>query len=118
MPVFVGLAESEKHERSAGFGKVALVDLIREVSDMYEPIAEDKGVALVVHSPHELSTHGDRDLLIEAVANLVDNAIKFTPAGGGGGNGLFSGDGENNLRGKDTGAGIREQRRGAVLERF
>src|SRR5882757_7179832 len=76
------LAEIEKHQRSAGFGKVALADLIREVSDMYEPIAEDKGVALVIHSPHELSVHGDRDLLIEAVANLVDNAIKFTPAGG------------------------------------
>jgi len=88
------LAEIEKNQRSAGFGKVALADLIREVSDMYEPIAEDKGVALVVHSPHELSTHGDRDLLIEAVANLVDNAIKFTPAGGQVEIELLAGDGE------------------------
>jgi signal transduction histidine kinase len=46
---------------------------------MYEPIAEDKGIALLIHSPHELSVHGDRDLLIEAIANLVDNAVKFTP---------------------------------------
>jgi len=46
---------------------------------MYEPIAEDKGIALLIHSPHELRVHGDRDLLIEAVANLVDNAVKFTP---------------------------------------
>ena len=46
---------------------------------MYEPIAEDRGIALLIHSPHELSVHGDRDLLIEAAANLVDNAVKFTP---------------------------------------
>jgi signal transduction histidine kinase len=38
----------------------------------YEPIAEDKGIALLIHSPHELSVHGDRDLLIEMVANLVE----------------------------------------------
>src|SRR5258706_13317782 len=107
MPVFVGLAESEKHERSAGFGKVALVDLIGEVSDMYEPIAEDKGIALVVHSPHELSTHGDRDLLIEAVANLVDNAIKFKPAGGRVQDGLFAGDRQTHRRVKGTEPGHR-----------
>ena len=46
---------------------------------LYEPIEEDKGIALLIHSPHELSVHGDRDLLIEAAANLVDNAVKFTP---------------------------------------
>src|ERR1700704_3101881 len=85
------LAEIEKHQRSARFGKVALADLIREVADMYEPIAEDKGITLRVHSPHELSVHGDRDLLIEAVANLVDNAIKYSPAGGQVEIGLFHG---------------------------
>src|SRR5713101_2644221 len=112
------LAEIEKNQRSAGFGKVALADLIREVSDMYEPIAEDKGVALVINSPHELSVHGDRDLLIEAVANLVDNAIKYTPAGGQVEIGLFAGDGESIVRVKDTGAGISEHERDAVLRRF
>jgi signal transduction histidine kinase len=75
-------AEIEKSQRSAGFGKVALAHLIREVADMYEPIAKDKGIALLIHSSHELSVRGDRDLLFEAVANLVDNAIKYTPAGG------------------------------------
>jgi signal transduction histidine kinase len=112
------LAEIEQSQRSAGFGKVALADLIREVGDMYEPIAEDKGVALVIHSPHEPSTHGDRDLLIEAVANLVDNAIKFTPPGGRVEIGLFPGDGESIVRVRDTGAGISEHERDAVLRRF
>jgi signal transduction histidine kinase len=112
------LAEIEKHQRSAGFGKVALADLIREVGDMYEPIAEDKGIALRVHSPHELNVHGDRDLLIEAVANLVDNAIKFTPAGGQVEIGLFRGNSENIVRVNDTGPGISEHERDAVLRRF
>jgi signal transduction histidine kinase len=112
------LAEIENSQRLAGFGKVALADLIREVGDMYEPIAEDKGIELLVHSPQELSAHGDRDLLIEAVANLVDNAVKFTPAGGQVEIGLFRGNGENIVRVKDTGSGISEHERDAVLRRF
>jgi len=112
------LAEIEKSQRSAGFGKVALVDIIREVVDMYEPIAEDKGIGLLIQSADELSVHGDRDLLIEAVANLVDNAIKFTPAGGKVEIELFRGKGENIVRVKDTGLGISEHERDKVLRRF
>jgi signal transduction histidine kinase len=112
------LAEIEKSQRSAGFGKVSLADLVREVGDMYEPIAEDKGVSLVVQSPRELNVYGDRDLLIEAVANLVDNAVKFTPAGGRVEIGLVRDDGETIVRVKDTGSGISEYERDAVLRRF
>ena len=112
------LAEIEKSQRSAGFGEVALADLIREVGDMYEPIAEDKGISLVVQSPHELNVHGDRDLLIEAVANLVDNAVKFTPVGGRVEIGLLRSDDETIVRVKDTGSGISEHERDAVLRRF
>jgi signal transduction histidine kinase len=112
------LAEIDKNQRLASFGKVALADLIRKVGDMYEPIAEDKGIALLIHSPHELSAYGDRDLLIEAVANLVDNAVKFTPAGGKVEIGLIPGHGEGIVRVKDTGAGINEHEREAVLGRF
>jgi signal transduction histidine kinase len=112
------LAEIEKGRRSAGFGKVALAELIREVVDMYDPIAEDKGVALLTHSVGELSAYGDRDLLIEAVANLVDNAVKFTPGGGSVEIELIRGQGEGIVRVKDTGAGISENERDAVLRRF
>jgi signal transduction histidine kinase len=112
------LAEIEKSQRSAGFGKVALADLVREVGDMYEPIAEDKGISLLIHSQNELGVHGDRDLLIEAVANLVDNAIKFTPSGGQVVIGLFRENGENIVRVKDTGSGISEHELDAVLKRF
>jgi signal transduction histidine kinase len=112
------LAEIEKSQRSAGFGKVALADLVREVGDMYEPIAEDKGVNLVVQSPRELNVYGDRDLLIEAVANLVDNAVKFTPAGGQVEIGLVRDNDETIVRVRDTGSGISEHERDAVLRRF
>jgi signal transduction histidine kinase len=112
------LAEIENSQRLAGFGKVALADLVREVGDMYEPIAEDKGIDLLIHSPHELCVHGDRDLLIEAVANLVDNAVKFTPTGGQVEIGVFGGNGENIVRVRDTGSGISEHERDAVLRRF
>jgi signal transduction histidine kinase len=112
------LAEIEKSQRLASFGKISLADLIREVGDMYDPIAEDKGVALLIHSPDELCAYGDRDLLIEAVANLVDNAVKFTPGGGRVEIGLVPGHGESIVRVKDTGAGISEHERDAVLRRF
>ena len=57
----------------------ALHEMLREVCDLYEPIAENKNIALRVEASQPLNVRGDRDLLFEAVANLVDNAIKFTP---------------------------------------
>jgi signal transduction histidine kinase len=112
------LAEIERSQRLSGFGNVAFADLIREVADMYQPIAEDKGIALLIHSLHELNVQGDRDLLIEAVANLVDNAIKFTPVGGQVEIGIFRCNGQNIVRVSDTGSGISEHERDAVLRRF
>src|SRR3954468_17890189 len=76
------LAEIENSRRSAAFGNVALHEMLREVCDIYEPIAESKNINLRVEVKHRLYGLGDRDLLFEAVANLVDNAIKFTPEGG------------------------------------
>ena len=61
---------------------------------------------------------GDRDLLFEAVANLVDNAIKFTPEGGQVSIELLRGDHQTIVRVTDTGCGINEQEREAVLRRF
>ena len=67
---------------------------------------------------HRLNVLGDRDLLFEAVANLVDNAIKFTPEGGRVGIELERGGNETIVRVTDTGPGISEQEREAVLRRF
>ena len=112
------LAEIENSRRSAGFGSVALHEMVREVCDLYEPIAENKNIALQVRVAQRLIVRGDRDLLIEAVANLVDNAVKFTPEGGKVDIDLLRGDGETIVRVTDTGSGIREQERDAVLRRF
>jgi signal transduction histidine kinase len=112
------LAEIENSRRSAAFGTVSLHELLREVCDVYEPIAENKNVNLRAEVRHQLEVCGDRDLLFEAVANLVDNAIKFTPEGGRVDIELMRGDTETIVRVSDTGCGIGEQEREAVLRRF
>src|SRR6202048_1227827 len=112
------LAEIENSRRSAGFGTVALHDMLREVCDIYEPIAENKNIALHVAVTQQLNVRGDRDLLIAAVANLVDNAIKFTPEGGRVEMELLRENSETIVRVTDTGCGISEQEREAVLRRF
>jgi signal transduction histidine kinase len=112
------LAEIENSRRSASFGSVALHVMLSEVRDIYEPIAEDKNVALHVGATPPLTVRGDRDLLIEAVANLVDNAIKFTPEGGRVDIELIRAEGESIVRVTDTGCGISEQERDAVQRRF
>ncbi|SIO16988.1 Signal transduction histidine kinase [Bradyrhizobium erythrophlei] len=112
------LAAIENSRRSAAFGNVPLHELLREVCDIYEPIAENKNINLRVEVGHLLDVRGDRDLLLEAVANLVDNAIKFTPEGGKVDIELLLGDSEAIVRVSDTGPGISEQEREAVLRRF
>ncbi|MFL5239403.1 MAG: sensor histidine kinase [Rhizomicrobium sp.] len=112
------LAEIENSRRSAAFGTVSLHEMLQEVCDIYEPIAENKSIELWVEARLRLSVLGDRDLLFEAVANLVDNAIKFTPEGGRVDIELTRGDNETIVRVSDTGGGISEQEREAVLRRF
>jgi signal transduction histidine kinase len=112
------LTEIENNRRIAGFGEVALDEILREMCDVYEPIAEDKRIALGVVIERNVQVWGDRDLLFEAVANLVDNAVKFTPSGGRVELVLEADDDTALVRVRDTGPGISEQEREAVLRRF
>jgi signal transduction histidine kinase len=112
------IAEIEHSRRLEGFSQVRLGPLVREVGELYEPIAEDKRITLQIEAADEQTVHGDRDLLFEAVANLVDNAVKFTPEGGRVALALVHREGESVVRISDTGPGIPEIEREAVTKRF
>jgi signal transduction histidine kinase len=112
------IGEIENSRGNANFGDVALADLVREVGDFYSPIAEDKHITLRVASAGNATAYCDRDLFFEAVANLVDNAVKFTPAGGSIDLSLARGENENVIRVSDTGPGIGKDERHAVIRRF
>jgi PAS domain S-box-containing protein len=112
------ITEIEHSRRREGFSEVRLAPLIREAGDLYDPIAENKGVTLRVEALDEAAVRGDRDLLFEAVANLLDNAVKFTPEGGRVELALLHQDGETVIRVSDNGPGIPEIEREAVTQRF
>ncbi|TCJ18402.1 HAMP domain-containing histidine kinase [Parasulfuritortus cantonensis] len=74
-------------EAEAGLGGLKLAELdlgelVAQVVDLFAGVAEDKGVALTGDSPGRVAVRADRRKLQRALANLVDNAIKYTPAGG------------------------------------
>jgi signal transduction histidine kinase len=112
------ITEIEHSRRLAGFNQVALAELVREVGDLYEPIAEDKRVAFAVGADEDVTVRGDRDLLFEAIANLVDNAVKFTPEGGRVELRLSREGNEGVVRVRDTGPGIAAAEHDLVARRF
>jgi signal transduction histidine kinase len=112
------ISEIEHSRRMDGFRNVALGDLVREVGDLYEPIAEDKNVDFAVRAEANTTVHGDRDLLFEAIANLVDNAVKFTPQGGRVELSLLRKGNEAVVRVCDTGPGIPADESELVTRRF
>ena len=112
------IAAIEHRRRAAGFTTVDLADLVREVGELYAPIAEDKGVALAIDPEDVPMVQADRDLLFEAIANLVDNAVKFTPAGGRVAVDLLARDGDAVLRVRDSGPGIDAKDQEFVGRRF
>jgi signal transduction histidine kinase len=88
------------------------------VFDFYEPLAESKGVDMVIDAVPPLPVRGDQDLMREAVSNLVDNAIKFTPAGGRVRIEARMAGGRPFLRVSDTGPGVPRQERERIFDRF
>jgi signal transduction histidine kinase len=117
------IGELEAGRRRAGFGEVSLCAIVREAAELYAPLAEERGLLLQApacddRTVHGDSVQGDRDLLFEAVANLVDNAVKFAPAGGRVRLSVEPSAEGPAIRVADTGSGIALTEREAVLKRF
>jgi signal transduction histidine kinase len=75
------IAQIEGGSRQSGFSDVDLSELFARVTDAFSDLAEDEGKTLVAHIEPSVSKWGDRELLAEMAANLVDNAIRHTPKG-------------------------------------
>jgi signal transduction histidine kinase len=99
--------------------KVDLVTLVRDAFELYEALAEEKNQTLTIDTKQAvLAVHGDRDLLFQALANLLDNAVKYTPSGGQILINLLCHDEQIELSVADTGPGIPLEAREKVLQRF
>jgi signal transduction histidine kinase len=76
------IAQIEAQERKGAFRTVNLVEIAGEVVELYDAAAEQDGTRLTIVGDPEVLVTGDRDLIFDAIANLVDNAIKHGRAGG------------------------------------
>ncbi|HEY1858206.1 ATP-binding protein [Acidocella sp.] len=113
------LREIDDGKRAANFTRVDVAALMRDAAELYLPSAEMYGISLRVDDSPAADCFADHDLLMEAVCNLIDNAVKFTPPGGvvrcelRGENGVARA-----IRITDTGRGISRSEREVVLRRF
>ena len=120
------IARAESGQARDGMTDVDAAEIARGVGELYEPVADEKGIQLRVDAPAAVPVHGNRELISQALANLVDNAIKY----GAPDNGLINGaepeivieampDGERILLTvADAGCGIPAVDRGRAVERF
>ncbi|PXA84855.1 histidine kinase [Nostoc sp. 3335mG] len=112
------ISELEAGRRRAGFDPVDLSALLARMQELYEPLAEEEGITLALDAPVAAIVPGDEKLLFEALSNLVDNALKFTPPGGRVELALTAGAHGPAIEVRDTGPGIAAEERQAVIRRF
>ena len=112
------IAEIEAGARRSAFAPVDLAPVLNDMAELYDAVAEDAGQTLTSDIPASLPGFGDREMIQQAVANLLDNALKFSPAGGV--ISLTAGTGADGLRiaVADQGPGIPEADRARATERF
>jgi signal transduction histidine kinase len=70
------ITQIETRDRTAGFRNLDLTEIAREVVELFDPAAEENEVTLELAASDRVDLIGDRDLLFDAISNLVDNAIK------------------------------------------
>jgi len=112
------IAEIEAGNRRAAFGTIDLARIVRDVAELYGPIAENAGIELTVAADEPRLVKGDRDLLVEAVANVLDNALKFAPPASRIDLSVIDGPEGPIVRVRDRGPGIPPDERQQVLKRF
>ena len=93
-------------------------DLCRGVAELYRPLAEERHQAFSVRLDEGLLISGNRQLLAQALSNLLDNAVKYTPVGGKLELALVKAGAQAHITVADSGPGIPVEMRGRVLERF
>ncbi len=100
------------------FTELTLRELIEDAAEMYQVVAEEAGFDLSIDVLDDTPIEADRDLLFQALTNLLDNAIKFCPLGGQIRVATTRKDDRVSLSVADSGPGIPEAERERVLERF
>ena len=111
------IARIETRQRRHAFARVDLATIGDDVADLYAPVAESRGITFR-HSGIAAPVDGDADLLFQSLANLVDNAMKYTPEGGSVTLHVTSDDDHVTVVVADTGPGVPPEEREAVLRRF
>ena len=120
------IARAESGQARENMTQLDAAEIANSVAELYEPLAEEKGLALAVDAPDPLPTHGNRELISQALANLLDNAIKYAmpadKAADAAANEItvkaWSDNNHAYLAVGDRGPGIAEAERGRVVERF
>ncbi len=112
------ISEIESKRRRAGIAQVELEPILRKIVDLYEPLALQGELRLILHVQPVPMIECDGELLFEAIGNLVDNAIKFTPPDGRVDVSLRADERGPEISVADSGPGIAENQRKSVLQRF
>ncbi len=116
------IARAEAGQAREHMTEFDAADIAESVAELYEPLAEEQGLALKLEAKGPLPMHGSRELIGQALANLIDNAIKYgKPQPGQPAEIVVSARGEGgtiHFAVADHGPGIPEQDRVRVLERF
>ena len=113
----LSIAEVEAGSRRDSFEAVDLSEIARDVAELYEPVADENGLGFETKIADKIAVRGDRHLLSQAIANLLDNALKYTPQG----KVALSVEmraGKAHIEVADTGPGVPPDRRNAVFDRF
>jgi signal transduction histidine kinase len=82
LTTLMDISEAENGAMALRYERIAVREPLRESVELYEDVADEKGIALGLEAPEGLFVSADRGRLRQALANLVDNALKYTPRGG------------------------------------